>query len=83
MSNHADPLGAKAPEGPTYPYDRCRGKPAGFLCPEKGGGTPHLISDIGDAGGVADVAPAHQTIPGVNLQRVLHVGSCLLLLSIG
>ena len=33
-SDRADLLGAKAPEGPAYRYDRCRGKPAGSLCPE-------------------------------------------------
>ena len=39
-SDSADPLGAKAPEGPTYRYDRCRGKLVGSLCPERGRRAP-------------------------------------------
>ena len=39
-SDRADLSGAKAPEGPAYRYDGCRGKPAGALCPERGGRTP-------------------------------------------
>ena len=39
------------------------------------GGHPHPISDLGDAGGVADVAPACPTIPGMNLRWVLRVVS--------
>ena len=34
-SDSADLLGAEAQEGPVYRYDRCRGKPAGALCPER------------------------------------------------
>ena len=35
-------------------------------------GSPSPISNFGGAGGTADVAP---TTPGVNLRRVLRVGS--------
>ena len=45
-------------------------------CVLKGeGGPPSPTSDFGGAGGVADVAPARWTAPGVNLRRVLRVGS--------
>ena len=39
------------------------------------GGRPSPTSDFGGAGGAADVAPARWTAPGVNLRRVLRVGS--------
>ena len=38
-------------------------------------GSPSPISDFGDTSGAADVVPACWTTPGMNLQRVLHVGS--------
>ena len=42
----------------------------------KGAGGPHSpTSDFGSAGGAVDVAPARWTSPGVNLRRVLRVGS--------
>ena len=39
------------------------------------GGPPSPTSDFGRAGGAGDVAPARWTAPGVNLRRVLRVGS--------
>ena len=39
------------------------------------GGPPSPTSDFGGAGGAADVAPTCWTAPGVNLRRVLRVGS--------
>ena len=45
-------------------------------CVLKGTGGPlNPLSDFGGATETADVAPAYWTIPGVNLQWVLHVGS--------
>ena len=35
MSDCADPLGAKASEGPASPYDRCKGKPEESLSHER------------------------------------------------
>ena len=63
-SDRADPSGAKAPDGPAYPYDGCRGKTASFLCPERGRRIP---------GGVEGVVPALWTIHGVNPRKVLRV----------
>ena len=39
------------------------------------GGPPNPISKFRGAGGATDVAPTRWTTPGVNLQRVLRVGS--------
>ena len=39
-SDRADLSGAEAPQGPDYRYGGCRGKPAGALCPERGGRIP-------------------------------------------
>ncbi|MPC41361.1 hypothetical protein E2C01_034951 [Portunus trituberculatus] len=40
LSDHADPSGAKAPEGHAYPCDGCRGKPVRSLCSERDGRIP-------------------------------------------
>ncbi|MPC62255.1 hypothetical protein E2C01_056338 [Portunus trituberculatus] len=48
VSDHANPSGAKAPEGLAYPYDRCRGKLARSLCLERDGRIPlSLFSALG------------------------------------
>ncbi|MPC53732.1 hypothetical protein E2C01_047632 [Portunus trituberculatus] len=39
-SNHANPLGANAPQGPAYQYDGCRGKLTRSLCRERDGRIP-------------------------------------------
>ena len=39
------------------------------------GRPPSPISNLGSAGGAADVALARWTTPGVNLRRALRVGS--------
>ena len=39
------------------------------------GGSPSSISNFGVTGGTADVATTRWTTPGVNLRRVLRVGS--------
>ena len=71
-SDRADLSGAKAPEGPAYRYDGCLREP----CVLNGaGGPPSPTAEFGGAGGAADVAPARWTAPGVNLRRVLRVGS--------
>ena len=76
--------------GPTVQTSRVprhhRGLPTGMTdageslrepCVLRGaGGPPSPTSDFGGAGGAADVAPTCWTAPGVNLRRVLRVGSC-------